>query len=601
MSKPRYWKLPARTLLKQLATMYFLVVPVLMYFSSTTLTFARNNHQLFLASSVVTALVGAVMVVIANSLAMRRMRRFLEPVGDKPLEDPTVVAAVKCARRYPAIHAALVAACWILLANVRVPYFILKGATMMEVVAMLGLTTLTGMVSAVLFSLIAQRERDAFLELPGVHGVSLGTGARRRSLTSRLALTIGAMIAYPTGVLALLITLAGTGTISLKGSATGLILVVAVTVVLSMLVCMLLARSISRPLRESSDAAGRISEGDLRTTVAARSADEVGALVDRLNGMSSRLRDMVGSIQVSAEQVAASSQQISRGAQTLSEGAQSQASTLEETSAAVEELIASVDQVSDSAQSQASAVRQGAASMTRVVQSIDAVLKSFTEITTLADRSVESSEQGAQAVQQVVDGMNTIAGSSEKIAGFVQVISDIADQTNLLSLNAAIEAARAGEHGRGFAVVAQAVSKLADRSATSAREIASLIQESTGSVTQGVEIAWGSHAAMARIKEASKKVKTTIAALSQDISQQSTAVGELRSALQSVDEMSQSISAATGEQTTNARQVSAAVENVNEITQGAASAAEQMSSATVQLSAMARDLQRLVAQFTIAG
>jgi len=462
------------------------------------------------------------------------------------------------------------------------------------------LTSLTGIVSAALFHLIAVRERDAFFELPGVHAASLGTSGRRRSLSSRLALTLGALVSYPTGVLTLLVALADRGTIDLKGSAVGLVLIVGVTVAMSALVCALLSRSITRPLRQSSDAASRIAEGDLGASVTARSADEVGNLADRLSAMSSRLRNMVGSIQTSAEQVAASSEQISRSAQSLSNGAQSQASTLQETSASVEELIASVNQVSDSAQSQTAAVHQGTASMAQVAQSIQAVLKSFAEITTLTDHSVQSSEQGAAAVQQVVDGMGAIAGSSQRISGIVEIISEIADQTNLLSLNAAIEAARAGEHGRGFAVVAQEVSKLAARSASSAKEVAGLVLDSTRGVTRGVEIARGSHAAMSGIREASQKVKTMISALSRDIAQQSAAVDDLGAALRNVDEMSQSIAAATQEQTTNARQVSVAVEKVNDITQGAAAAAEQMSGATLQLSAMAQDLQKLVAQFRIA-
>jgi methyl-accepting chemotaxis protein len=135
------------------------------------------------------------------------------------------------------------------------------------------------------------------------------------------------------------------------------------------------------------------------------------------------------------------------------------------------------------------------------------VSSSLTEIPELANKSVANAVDGAQAVLQVVNSINRIAASSEKISRIVSVISDSADQTNLLALNASIEAARAGEHGRGFAVVAEEVSKLADRSSASTKEIESLIKES---VTDGILTAQGSQTAMVQIPDVSQKVKEMI-------------------------------------------------------------------------------------------
>jgi methyl-accepting chemotaxis protein len=374
-------------------------------------------------------------------------------------------------------------------------------------------------------------------------------------------------------------------------------LLVAVVVVLQILV----SRSITRPIMKAVGLMRQIEQGNFAVHVESSGTDETGRMLASLNAMVENVSSMIHAVQRGSEQLASSSEQITASAVKLAEGAQSQASTLEETSASVEQLTASVDQVAAHAQSQSAAVEQGSSSMEQVHHSIEDVSKSLAEIAGLAGKSVDNAREGARAVSEVVDGINLIAGSSEKIGGIVTVISDIADQTNLLALNASIEAARAGEHGRGFAVVADEVSKLAERSSLSTKEIEGLIRESVRNVTRGVETARGSQAAMEQIGAASRTVQEMISALAESMAQQVGAVKEMTRALENVSEMSRSITAATAEQTTSAKQVSIAVENVNEVTQSAASAAEQMSASTVQLSRLSQELMGMAARFKVRG
>jgi len=195
--------------------------------------------------------------------------------------------------------------------------------------------------------------------------------------------------------------------------------------VLALILGILIALSITRPLARGVAFAQRVASGDLTTRLSDSQRGEFGTLSGAFNAMSSQLSSIVATIQSSADQVAFSSKEISQTALSLSDGARGQAATLEETSASVEELSASVDLVSGHANSQASAADRGTNTMQEVEKSILAASSSLAAISTLAFGSVERSQEGSRAVGRVVEAMSLISESSSRIGGIVSVISDI--------------------------------------------------------------------------------------------------------------------------------------------------------------------------------
>ncbi len=254
-----------------------------------------------------------------------------------------------------------------------------------------------------------------------------------------------------------------------------LILAAALVAVVAMLtVSLMLTRSIITPLLQATQLAEYISQGDLRHRVAgAARDDECGKLLTCLQNMQERLRGIMQSIGTSADRLDATSSQLAEAAAGTAGRASEQQEAVASMAAALEELTVSVTQVSDHAK-----------------QALD-----------VSREAGELSERGIEATQSNASGMEGIAASgkeltvliqtlgedSQRISTVVSVIRDIADQTNLLALNAAIEAARAGEQGRGFAVVADEVRKLSERTSQSTTEISSIVGSAQNAVDQAVK------------------------------------------------------------------------------------------------------------------
>jgi methyl-accepting chemotaxis protein len=272
-----------------------------------------------------------------------------------------------------------------------------------------------------------------------------------------------------------------------------------------------LTRSITHPLRDAVSVARQVAAGELTSRVEVAGKDEISELLQSLKDMNESLLTIVSEVRGGTAAMATASDEIATGNADLSSRTESQASALEQTASSMEELTTAVKQNADNAH-QADLL---------VISASDFAVK------------------GGQVVGQVVNTMGSITESSRKIVDIISVIDGIAFQTNILALNAAVEAARAGEQGRGFAVVAAEVRSLAQRSASAAKEIKSLIENSVEKVGVGSKLVDEAGNTMNEIVSSVERVATIMKEITAASREQSTGIEEVNRAITHMDEMTQ--------------------------------------------------------------
>ncbi|MBN9357964.1 MAG: MCP four helix bundle domain-containing protein [Herbaspirillum huttiense] len=285
----------------------------------------------------------------------------------------------------------------------------------------------------------------------------------------------------------------------------------AVAILLCVLAAWWVTRSITRPLNEAVDVASAVAQGDLTVQIGETTRDETGKLLASLKAMNQNLHRIVSEVRTGSDTINTASSEIASGNLDLSSRTEEQAGALEETASAMEELTSTVKQNADNAR----------------------------QANSLAATASDVAVQGGSVVGQVVQTMGEINEASRKIVDIISVIDGIAFQTNILALNAAVEAARAGEQGRGFAVVASEVRTLAQRSASAAKEIKALIDDSVSRVDNGSRLVEQAGATMSEVVASVRRVTDVVAEISAASNEQSDGIEQINHAIVQMDEVTQ--------------------------------------------------------------
>lgn len=377
-------------------------------------------------------------------------------------------------------------------------------------------------------------------------------------------------------------------------------IIMAITILVGIAIIWIFVQRISRPINQVTEYMGNVAQADLsQESLSIKAKDETGQLANALNHMQDRFREIIGNVLNASSTMTSRSEELTQAADEVNQGAEQITTTMQELAAGSEAQAHRASEITTMMNSFVSKIEAANASGERLQGSTEDVIMMTARGSGLMDDSTEQMKIVDEIVHDALKKVEGLDSYSREISELVAVIEDIADQTNLLSLNAAIEAARAGEHGQGFAVVAEEVRNLAEESSNSVVHITNIverIQEESSIVANSLREGYE------EVEQGTDQIATTgktFLEISGAITEMVNSIMEISANLGDIAANSQEVNAAIEDIAATSEESAAGVEETTATTQQSSATMQEVASTSRELATLAEELNELVNQFKL--
>ena len=583
---------------------YFIVIPLLFLYFAVNLDISLANLMLLLKILAIVIPVSMFTTFLSDYIVIIPVLRYLK-VREGAGEMASDIYDGACRRFFmlPYYHAFGSLIRWIAgLAMAYVPFTMLASLSRIQVVNVWTTAVIIPPFGMVLYFFLTERITQKYLFMGIFTSYSPGGRDLRVSFRMRIVVSTIIMVSLPvTAVIGyFLITLETAGVLaSISAMKLFLILIFGFLVAGSLILT--LTRSLTEKASIITDHLGKIGEGELATDPVPMAVMDDLAVINRgIQEMKGRIAGIISEIRTMTGLLDSSTVEIFKITDSFSEDTQNQAATIEEITATIEEAAANIEGISVNTTNQVDSLKDLVSGMDELTSTMEAMQEKTTGASKQTDDISNQARQGEESLQSMIESMRRISQGSSRMTDIISIINDISDQINLLSLNASIEAARAGDYGRGFAVVADEISKLAETTAASVKEIGTVISSSDKEVEEGIRIVNGVVEKMTMITRGVVSIKAMTDEIRAFMKKQIDGNVEVNSEVAGVMKKAGLIESSLIEQKNAMNEVSRSINTINSLTQRISSGAEEIAASMGENSGRAVDLRRMVELFRVS-